>query len=643
MRDRLARGASAPTTAHDADGLRPGKSTLVSQAYAATAEATPPPQVQWLEQPFQITHYTFALETDPIHASSPLVQATGLNEPHRDSFLYGDRGIMMQGTGQASDGQYITIDWNQGGPNGRNTVFTYGIGGQGGRPVPWKTVASDPAVVPSQSRVLIEAYQDKGEMLANDTGGAIRGNHLDVFIGGATIAEAFELGTKTSRVAILSGARYPSAEEAAADKAKADADKTGTQDPTTTTTPPTTTPPTTITTPPTTTPPTTITTPPTTITTPPTTTTTPPTTTPPTTTPPTTTTTPPTATTIDPAEQPAVAARIAKILQEVTAGTLSAARDDAHAAATEYRAAHHLAATASSPVTDAYGRAYAVAAKLADAQRALDGRRFDDALALARAAGPLATALGDQGLAPAPLVAQILASIARLVQLIEEAKARAPRITAEPGPRQLVGSSLGALGDRLIPASFNLDRDYPHHGDASDAHEERAVEFDGAGRVADTTWPTSLAVPTVMIDGAPAEITTRSPRPILDVVASIRATDFTIASRSDPDNASKDIGQVIVSPFDMKVVDTSPGHGLVVLEQTAPTTIALGNGKTALIYERIAVLHLDTVTVATGSNVAAGQQIGTQGNTKTVAVHNHIAGTNQMRIDFINAQTRAFR
>lgn len=601
MKDRLARGTSASTTARDTDSARPGKTTLVSQAYATTAAAAP--AVQWLPQPFQITHYTFALEDDPIHASSPLVQATGLKEPHRESFLYGGHGILMQGTGQASDGQYITIDWSKGGPDGRNTAFTYGIGGQNGHPVPWKSVASDPAVVPSQSRVLIEAYQDKGEMTANDTGGAISGNHLDVFIGGATIAQAYELGTKTSRVAILTGAQVPAVDDAGADvdKTKASTDKAQAGEPTTAA----------------------------------------PTTAQPTAEPTTAAPTAPTA--IDPAEAPAIAARIAAIFQEITAGTLSAARNDAHAAAAEYRAAHGLAATASSPAIDAYGRAYAVAAKLADAQRALDGRRYDEAIGLARAAAPIAAELAAQGLAPAGLADQVGAAAQKLVQLAEEAKARGPQITADPGERQLVGSSLSALGDRLIPYDFNLDRDYPHHGNAGNAHEERAVEFDAAGRVADTTWPTSLAVPTVMIDGARAEVTTRSPRPILDLVASVRATDFTIAARSAPDDSAHDVGQPIVAPFAMKVVDVEPGNGLIVLEQTTPTTIDIGNGKTAQIYERIAVLHLDTVLVKNGDSVAAAQQIGTQGNTKTVAVHNHIAGTNHMRIDFINAQTRAFR
>ncbi|MBN2006745.1 MAG: DUF4157 domain-containing protein [Anaerolineae bacterium] len=157
--------------------------------------------VNWLGD-FTITHYTFALEDDPIYANDQLVDAPGLNEQHRYGFLYGASGILMQGTGQASNGQYITIDWNAGGPQGENTTFTYGIGGAGGNPEPWRTVASDPGVVPTGTEVVIENYRDRGTFLANDTGDAITGNHLDVFVGGVTLAEANQLGTITSRVGI---------------------------------------------------------------------------------------------------------------------------------------------------------------------------------------------------------------------------------------------------------------------------------------------------------------------------------------------------------------------------------------------------------------------------------------------------------
>jgi 3D (Asp-Asp-Asp) domain-containing protein len=590
MQDLRTRDAAVTSGSAAQAAPQAGKSTLVDQVQriaAASPAAAATPQIEWLPQPFTITHYTFALESDPIHASSPLVQAAGLKEKHRESFLYGDRGILMQGTGQASNGQYITIDWSKGGPAGRDTAFTYGIGGRNGHPVPWKTVASDPAVVPTHSRVLIEAYQDKGEMVANDTGGAITGNHLDLFIGGATIAEAFQLGTKTSRVAILTGAKV--------DPKGGDRTSTNGQDRATQGDPQA-----------------------------------------------------PAPLHLDPKEQVPVAIHITELFGQITTGSLAAARARAHELAAEHRTAHGLPADGKSATTEAYGRAYMVSADLTRAQTALAAKQPGPAATAARNAEVLARDLGAEGLAAGALVNRVVAA----AQGYERAAGRttggtggtgpAATVTSKPGSHQLVGSSLSALGDRLLPHDLDLDRVYPHHGDPNDAHEERAVEFDAQGRVADTTWPTSLAVPRVRIDGQASEVTTRSPRPILDLVHSVRATDFTIAERSDPDNAAKDIGQVVVAPFTMKVVDTDPGYGLLVLEMVTPTVIDLGNGKSAEVYERIAILHLHTLTVARGATVQPGQQIATQGNTKTQAVHNHIAATNRMRIDFINAQTRAF-
>src|SRR5262249_16782656 len=58
---------------------------------------------------FLLTHYTFALESDPIHAHSPKVSAPGLphDKKYRQSFLGNPYGIEMQGTGLAEDGHYI--------------------------------------------------------------------------------------------------------------------------------------------------------------------------------------------------------------------------------------------------------------------------------------------------------------------------------------------------------------------------------------------------------------------------------------------------------------------------------------------------------------------------------------------------------
>lgn len=181
----------------------PGRNTAASRRYGDTPSARSEPRIEWFDSPFEITHYTIALEDDPIYANDPLVQAPGLNEKHREGFLYSNKGVLMQGSGQTSSGEYITIDWSAGGPRGKNTHFTYGLGGASGKPEAWKTVASDPGVVPQGSRLVVDIYRDRGEFLANDTGGAIKGHHLDVFVGGVPIADAYALGTKSSRVGLI--------------------------------------------------------------------------------------------------------------------------------------------------------------------------------------------------------------------------------------------------------------------------------------------------------------------------------------------------------------------------------------------------------------------------------------------------------
>jgi 3D (Asp-Asp-Asp) domain-containing protein len=50
---------------------------------------------------------------------------------------------------------------------------------------------------------VIEGYEDKGVFLANDTGGGIDGNEIDVFVGAVPLSEAYALGTKQLRVRIV--------------------------------------------------------------------------------------------------------------------------------------------------------------------------------------------------------------------------------------------------------------------------------------------------------------------------------------------------------------------------------------------------------------------------------------------------------
>ncbi|MBN1248624.1 MAG: hypothetical protein JXC32_13275 [Anaerolineae bacterium] len=90
--------------------------------------------VEWLEGEWRITHYPYALESDPVYAADDKVSVKGLpsGSRYRRGFIYGPRGVTFQGTGLAEDGNYITIDY-------MNTniyedpitefYFTYGVTG----------------------------------------------------------------------------------------------------------------------------------------------------------------------------------------------------------------------------------------------------------------------------------------------------------------------------------------------------------------------------------------------------------------------------------------------------------------------------------------------------------------------------------
>ena len=68
----------------------------------------------------------------------------------------------------------------------------------GTRPKEGRTIAVDPQVIPLGSTVYIEGF---GYYIAEDTGGAIKGNRIDVFLMSYDIAR--QLGRKTAKVWIL--------------------------------------------------------------------------------------------------------------------------------------------------------------------------------------------------------------------------------------------------------------------------------------------------------------------------------------------------------------------------------------------------------------------------------------------------------
>jgi len=144
----------------------------------------------------KVTHYTYALENDPLYANDKLITGPGLdpNEKYKEGFLNKKTGVGMQGTGLAKNGKYIM--W------AGNDKFKYGIGGAYRQITePFKQIAVDRTVIPYGSKVYVECYN--AVMTADDTGGRIKGNHIDVFSGPIPYKDACALGTKQSRLAIV--------------------------------------------------------------------------------------------------------------------------------------------------------------------------------------------------------------------------------------------------------------------------------------------------------------------------------------------------------------------------------------------------------------------------------------------------------
>ena len=65
-------------------------------------------------------------------------------------------------------------------------------------PSGYSTLAVDPRVIPLGTKVYVEGY---GYAIAEDTGGAIKGNKIDVYMN--TVAECYNWGVRNVNVYIL--------------------------------------------------------------------------------------------------------------------------------------------------------------------------------------------------------------------------------------------------------------------------------------------------------------------------------------------------------------------------------------------------------------------------------------------------------
>jgi len=201
---------------------------------AAPTRIPPPPSKHakgsWLKH-VTITQYWPAPESWFVGA---MVNAPGLPGLHRIDWLYSAEGLSMEGSGIGLDGRSYHINalgnggwvtsegtstspsdgWSAGAPywraggywrnNTAQVTFPLGAGGWSNGPgakyvalrdVSFaagsaltlrydQSIAVDPSVIPLGSRVYVPAYRDDGHggwFIAQDTGGAITGHHIDVY------------------------------------------------------------------------------------------------------------------------------------------------------------------------------------------------------------------------------------------------------------------------------------------------------------------------------------------------------------------------------------------------------------------------------------------------------------------------------
>lgn len=130
---------------------------------------------------FLITSYALAQESE-FDAEPTVTNPCGLEGVYRKKFLYetkkSPRGVKMQGSGLSLSGKFIAyVNKNDRDCFKESTapITKSGVAASVG-----KTVAVDTKVIPLGTQLLIE---DIGTRTAEDTGGAIEGNHIDVYFG----------------------------------------------------------------------------------------------------------------------------------------------------------------------------------------------------------------------------------------------------------------------------------------------------------------------------------------------------------------------------------------------------------------------------------------------------------------------------
>jgi 3D (Asp-Asp-Asp) domain-containing protein len=144
----------------------------------------------------KVTRYTLVSEAETSGSrtgdASTLCHQNGLSGCYHKEFLCSGYGVAMQGTGRADNGKYIQYVSGGGGWNSNHTWLnncggahfaeTDGVRGSSGRSLVERfSIATDTSLIPSGWFVWVDS---EGQWFrADDTGGAIDGRHVDIYVG----------------------------------------------------------------------------------------------------------------------------------------------------------------------------------------------------------------------------------------------------------------------------------------------------------------------------------------------------------------------------------------------------------------------------------------------------------------------------
>jgi hypothetical protein len=176
-----------PAGAVSSPSMHPADQAPVNPPIPDVAESCP---AGWTDLgSFKLTAYVLAVEAE-FNAARNINNPCGLQGSYRTDFLFSTKanpgGVMMQGSGRTLDGRivhYVEQD-------GRHCFEELPCAKTASRTCAdaERTVAVDRRVIPLGAELLIEGI---GARVAEDTGGRVRGRHIDVYRGEElTLAEA---------------------------------------------------------------------------------------------------------------------------------------------------------------------------------------------------------------------------------------------------------------------------------------------------------------------------------------------------------------------------------------------------------------------------------------------------------------------